>query len=862
MLDTVLDLSHLEAQLSSYLTDENRKRINLHIRLFKRLLLSHSVLRNHCQRLMQDVHTLLRDDYWLKLEVLAQNLTQVDDVLFRRCLLHFASAITEISSRPSSVFVFDTNIDLLHWYRKNFRLGQVLNDAIVAWDKRSTLARSTTRSEAQKAQKCLQLLCEAAPLVAEQICKHGLLWFSSTIHFRRVLSEHPIKDKHCVLQSALFSVLTAYQPDHFQVLRITINDKSIDVTDLADIEPLLVEQLQGLAHSDKFKGDLEHDVDSMTRRFIAIVTSIRKVADNYKSALVGAGLDGFKIDNFALLKKAKAILRKEQFTELLLLLEQHLGHDVHRHDYVDQLLSFYFEKQKKYRLIDYGDVASKCPEIMAEIAQLHKSETELLPEKNYDMETLHTRFSKLKRLILNYIFPTFKNEISQHGLSCLSMGDNHIQKAVFQQLQSDVKSKVISLRSGTSYTEVIRWVMLITGQQVVEAFKISFKRYQRHARRMKIEDLYSDDELRELIFYIEKGINESDNLKQLLALYFARIQVKSCWNTSPMTDIELSDIADVALPTAKKGITLLIQKPRKGYDIDTYSLDGRTVNSVMRDIVYVKDTLTHSYRHLADQHTQNYLFIFKEKTNVSRVLAVNIISHIKKILNRLGCTVNYDSMRIRKNGANHLYREVAKQMRAYESVKLHTYDTFIKHYQRVSEEKTQQTLHTAVDVMQRYFTGREIDPQIKVLMIDDGSTQKTPTGECASQGNDAEASQYGKEHRHLSGSKKDAWCSDFLACVWCKHFRTVADPEHVWQLLSYRDYVLVDMAASISDIENNEFQQDAITALHQRVDDILDQVATKSPIAVTKGKELMAKNGMHPFWAFAVTSVKDVGDVL
>lgn len=861
MLDTVLDVSQLEEQLSGYLTDENRKRVNLHIRFFKRLLLKHSILRKPCQGLIQDAHSLLRDDYRLKLEVMAQHIEPEDDVLFRRCLFHFASAITKVSSRPSSVFVFDTHIDLLHWYRKNFRLGQELNDAIVAWDKRSTLARSTTCSEAQKAQKCLQLLCEAAPLVAEQIDKHGLLWFSSTMHFRQAFSEHPIKDKHCVLQSALFSVLHAYKPDHFQVVRITINDKSIDVTDLADIEPLLVQQLQGLAHSDKFKGDLEHAVASMTSRFIAIVSSIRTVAGNHKSALVGKGLDGFKSDEFALLKEAKAILRKEQFSELLLLLEQHLGYEVRRYDYVDHLLSFYFEKQKKYRLIDYADVAFTCPEMMAEIAQIHKSETELLPEKNYDMETLHTRFSKLKRLLLKYIFPKFKSEISEHGLSCLSMKNNRIQKAVFQQLQSDVKSKVISLRSGTSYTEVIRWVMLITGQQVVDAYKISFKRYQRHARRIKIEDLYSDDELRELIFYIEKGINESDNLKQLLALYFARIQVKSCWNTSPMTDIELSDIADVALPTAKKGITLLIQKPRKGYDIDTYSLDGRTVNSVMRDIVYVKDTLTQSYRHLADQHTQKYLFIFKEKTNVSRVLA-GVIAHIKTILNRLGCTVNYDSMRIRKNGANHLYREVAKQMRAYESVKLHTYDTFIKHYQRVSEEKTQQTLHAAVDVMQRYFTGREIDPHIKVLMIDDGSTQKTPTGECASQGNDAEASQYGKEHRNLSGSKKDAWCSDFLACVWCKHFRTVADPEHVWQLLSYRDYVLADMAASVSDIENNEFQQEAITALKQRVDDILEQVATKNLFAVTKGKELMAKEGIHPFWAFAVTSVKSVGGML
>jgi hypothetical protein len=499
---------------------------------------------------------------------------------------------------------------------------------------------------------------------------------------------------------------------------------------------------------------------------------------------------------------------------------------------------------------------------MEEILHLHQSETLLLPEKNYDMETLRSRFSKLNRLIIHYILPAYRKELTEHGLLCLSTDSNRIQKSVFQRLQSKVKSKTISIKTASTFIEVLRWIMAITGQPVVEGYKISYKRYQRHARRMKIEDLYNDDELKELSYYIEKGIKETDNVKQLLALYFARIQVKSCWNTSPMTDIELSDITDVSLPTVKKSITLMIQKPRKGYDVDTYSLDGRTVNSVMRDILYVKDTLTQSYRHLGNLQTQQYLFIFKEKTNVSRVLAGNIIAHIRSILKRLGCTVNYDSMRIRKNGANHLYREVAKQMRAYESAKLHTFDTFIKHYQRVSEEKTQQTLHKAVDVMQRYFTGREIDPEIKVLMVDDGSTQKTPTGECASQGNDAEASQYGKEHRNLSGNKKGAWCGDFLACVWCKHFRTVADPDHVWQLLSYRDYVLADMAASISDIENNEFQQEAITALHQRVDDILEQVATKNPMAVTKGKELMAKEGMHPFWAFAVTSVKNVGDIL
>lgn len=862
MLDTVIDLSSLEEQLSSYLTDENSKRIKLHISFVKRLLLRHSVLRNHCQSLIQDVHSLFRDDYWLKLEILAQSIPHEDDLMFRLCLFHFASAITKANSRPSSVFVFDTNIDLLHWYRKSFRLGKELNDAISAWGEQSMLARSTSLSYAQMAQKCLQLLCEATPSIAEQLCEQGLLWFNSPTHFRQIFNEYPIKDKHCLLQSALFSVLGVYHPGNFKVVRITINDKSIEVADLNDIEPVLVEQLQALANSDKFKGELEHSVYAMTHRFTATVNSIRIIAIKNKKDLIGVGLDGFRQDKFSLLKKAKNLLSKRQFNELLLLLKQHLGHDIYRHDYIEYLLPFYFEKERVHRHVNCSELANQCPEIMRELLEIHRSETKLLPEKNYGMITLHSRFIILKRLLIKFVLPDFSEHLKKYGFKCLSLDKNRIQKSVFQRIQSDVKSKIISIRMGTSYFETIRWVMGITGQSVVEAYKLSFKRYQRHARRMKIEDLYSDDELKELIFYIEKGIKETDNVKQLLALYFARIQVKSCWNTSPMADIELSDINDVSLPTAKKSITVLIQKPRKGYDTDTYPLDGRTVNSVMRDIVYVRDTLTHSYRHLGDHHTQQYLFISKEKANVNRVLAANIVVYIKIILNRLGCTVDYDSMRIRKNGANHLYREVAKQMRAYESAKLHTFDTFIKHYQRVSEEKTQQTLHTAVDVMQRYFTGREIDPEIKVLMVDDGSTQKTPTGECASQGNDAEASQYGKEHRHLSGSKDNGWCSDFLACVWCKHFRTVADPDHVWQLLSYRDYVLADMKASISDIENNEFQQEAITALHQRVDDILEQVAIKNPMAVTKGKELMAERGMHPFWAFAVTSVKTVGDIL
>jgi hypothetical protein len=66
------------------------------------------------------------------------------------------------------------------------------------------------------------------------------------------------------------------------------------------------------------------------------------------------------------------------------------------------------------------------------------------------------------------------------------------------------------------------------------------------------------------------------------------------------------------------------------------------------------------------------------------------------------------------------------------------------------------------------------------------------------------------------------------------------------------------MSASISDIDNNEFQQEAINALQQRVDDILVQVAKRSQIALNKGEELLMNKGMHPFWEFAITSANSL----
>jgi hypothetical protein len=487
-----------------------------------------------------------------------------------------------------------------------------------------------------------------------------------------------------------------------------------------------------------------------------------------------------------------------------------------------------------------------------------------LPEKNYDIMTLHTLFRKLGRLLINLlIIPEHIQAANELGLACLSSNDNLIQKYLFQQIQAKVQTKVktekIAMRTGDSFQGVIRWVMGLTGltgQRVIEAYKISMKRHRHHAKRCRIEDLYTENELRELVFHVEKKLKIAKNNKQIVALYFARIQLKTCWNTSPLSDIELSDISEIELPTEKKAITVLTQKPRNGYKIECYQLDGRSIRSAMHDILHVRDVITSAFRKDNTKLVNNYLFIYQERSDIKRLEPTYLSAYITSLLKSCGCSINYNSMRIRKNGANHIYREVAKNMRDYESSMRHDFSTFINNYQRINEVETHKTLHDAVDIMQKYFTGREISADIKILMVDDFSLQKTPTGECASLGNDNEFHQYKKEHKllHKKNDNKSVWCSDYLACIWCKHFRTVADPEHVWQLLSYRNYVLADMYASVSNIDNNDSQTSAITALHERVNSILAQLEIKSQFAVNQGKKLLLDQGMHPFWSFAITT--------
>lgn len=421
---------------------------------------------------------------------------------------------------------------------------------------------------------------------------------------------------------------------------LTLPAGKSDVTDINAFSTELIKDLKVVLASPRYQCNKGHEIRSMSARFRVILTACRFVIQNIEDVEgLKQGLQGLIDDQYALLKRIYvSSIRKDLFNELLTALVVYVGEPIHRHYYQDNLWPFYFIENNSWRYIDSSDLLTQLPNVYAEMTELLVNETNLLAEKSYGMETLHSRFTKVKRLIINYLLPEFASSLQKHGLQALGANNNKIQKGLFQTIQAHAQEKVISIRTGTGYLGVTRWLMEVTGQQATDAYRISMKRYQTHAKREKMEKTYTDEELTELVFHLEKAIANSTQSKALLTLYFAKIQLKTCWNTAPMCNIELDDIKEIELPTSKKTMVIMLQKARKGYDIDTFKLDGRTVNSVMQDFLNVK-ALTEAYRE--NSSFKHLLFIYEDHTEVTPIKGKNITSYINLLLEAQGCKVRY-----------------------------------------------------------------------------------------------------------------------------------------------------------------------------------------------------------------------------
>lgn len=538
-------------------------------------------------------------------------------------------------------------------------------------------------------------------------------------------------------------------------------------------------------------------------------------------------------------------------------------------DLIPYQISFENDFQTRPTYCNYGPVREIAARLYDDLVALLASQKAAIASKSYNGNTLYHNYTQLKAvfmLLRPHLDEQSLTGLRENGLQAFVLPNSRLQKVVLAFLQSAWRNGTVGTLTARTYRQSFLWFMAECGFTGVDAYPIATGRTEKHVRRLSTDDYYSAEQCRELSYHIEAMLADTAIAgESRVALMLARILLKTGWNLTPTLGIRCDDIVTVPQPLSPSGtVAVVLQKARAGYRGVAYTFDNpattnmSAMRSAVADLLQIRDELTVDLRRsLPDSSPyKSYIFLVERK-GVPQRLSMSGAKHVTQLLARRGCVMTFDTRKIRKGGVNHLYRQVQKDMRDYEAAAKHDFRTFESHYYRVDENQARYTLGKAVDVMGRYFTGKDIGSEIMIVTDPEAMFQKTPTGECASAGDDAEAVRYGVEHKRLLAERKSGvrFCADFLSCIWCKFFRLVADPEHVWKLLSYREYVLRSMESSVLDADATADQQTNIDVLKGRVSDMLTRLDAISPGVTSAGQSLLAERGIHPDWTFAVVGV-------
>lgn len=675
--------------------------------------------------------------------------------------------------------------------------------------------------------------------------------------------------------AAMTDLLARHDPIRWKRKVVDVLGHTADLTELFALsEPVFrdVETFAAIVRSKPLKYRKAATVrDLLTRLQRGLRVVLSALPGSAGAAVISRGLVAFTENDCELLCKAHRLdgITADQFSpvkEIVDALFPTARRD--RKELQAYQLAFVNDYSSRPIFCDFAPIRMVSVALYDDLVVLLAGLAASLPQEPFGWRTVYHKYTQLKAVLVMFreqLIQEFSVELQEHGMRAFDLPGHRLQKTIFLLLQNAARAGTVTTKTASTYRKGLVWFLERYGFTVVDAYPITTSRTDRHLRLLNADDFYSAEQCRELAFHIEAMLyDEGGSREDRITLHLARILLKTGWNLSPVLGIECDDIIRAATPLNPGAVAVVLRKARAGYRSDAYTFDDPATNisamrSAVADLLHIRDNLTADLRaSLPDGNPhRTFVFLIVRKGEVQR-LSMAATKAVTEMLARRGCTLTFDSTKIRKGGVNHLYRQVQKNLRDYEAAAKHDFATFESNYYRIDENQSRYTLGKAVDTMGKYFSGKEIAAGIVIVTDPQIRLQHTPTGECASTGRDDEAARYGLEHKRLLGERGTTahFCADFLSCIWCRFFRLVADPDHVWRLLSYREYVLRSMESSALEWDDTEEQRVNIAMLKDRVADMLARLDAMVPGVTEKGQMLLSSKGMHPDWGFAITDAR------
>ena len=540
--------------------------------------------------------------------------------------------------------------------------------------------------------------------------------------------------------------------------------------------------------------------------------------------------------------------------------------------FLPHVLVFYNENDGTESTIDLQFIHTNYPKLFDDMNEYVERKKVATDATAIQQVSLRTHVNAIKTLFKRYndsLSDSDRAQIKEQGFVAFGNNKYQILKSFRQLVQSDVKNNKLETTYAVLLQTHLNVVCNFFGLPSSNAYRVSSNKTKKLQERKSKKNLYTKEQVVQIAYAIEKALLEKGlTEKQTLCLHAARIFVKTGWNLTPTLELDYDDLVYFDTPVAgNKTAAVRLFKRRADYqthfqefgdnalektdaeDVMKEYESGRVTQAVMSNLETIKKmTDGVASRHKQD-NLRKRLFAYRDGHFI-RILNQNTFtSCINRLLRSQGIYDNFSVTKIRKSGMNYTYRKVAKNFEKYKKAGMHTPEAFYQYYLKMEDEEVEPTLAQATQVMGDYLIRDKAD---KVIFVTNEltKTKNTPTGKCAQTADSDVVKKFKKNNRKFFNDDEINSCADFGACLFCEHFRCVADAEGVWRLLSFEEVVIRRKQSSAYFIGSNDGsdQQASIQKLKKRVIEILAELAKLNKDAIMEGRELFSSHGIHPDW--------------
>lgn len=594
-------------------------------------------------------------------------------------------------------------------------------------------------------------------------------------------------------------------------LIIDILGQSINITEYYKINPIFLEQFKKI--KDKIKNPTE------LKRFTTFTYKFKQHLKNHpidEKYFIKYGFLSLIQNNYEILLKIRNAESTKIFNYFVFVVEILTETEFNYIENDHKCLYIENDYGRSYK-ISLDSLYNKSPVFASEFYELFKNYNSKIKYQDQNEISVRGKISLLRKIFCELVD---SNALDKHGLKVLSADNLMHFKSIKESVYEDRIQKKIKLPTQTNYYNALKWFCEITNQKYIKDFDEQNGANREILKQYSSTRSYSEQELMELLNYLIKAIKLfKDDYSRLLVAYFTLIQIITGMNLSTLCSLK-NNSEYIRVDDNNPNIYYLnFLKRRASNQTQTHTFFKKTEDKTIYLFLYIRDVLRQKVIELAkNKHfTTDYFFVFLSKKGELKVATFdNIGSKINELLTSAGCSINYDSKRMRKTVSNSIYKIVLKKFSVYRELLHHNFDVFVRNYEEINSFKTSDNLSQGTKSLEIYLKRDNIhseEPEIKdENLVNDNIIQFTPLGNCSD-----------------NPPENTNFCSDYLACLFCENFSVVNSEAQIHKLFDFKNICISQMLESSSKYNTETSTAIAIREFETRVDYILDLLNKSNP---------------------------------